>query len=106
MNTKPGWKTTEFWFTLIRNLLSVAVVLGVVTGVQADAALEILASLNVEVDQLIVIVNNIVGMLIALWAIFDGSKATRKYTRSRTQVKETSLKAYAAVEKGKRRVNP
>lgn len=45
---KPGWKTSEFWLTILGITLSAAVIIGAITQEESDtlaAALEVLAGM-------------------------------------------------------------
>jgi hypothetical protein len=92
MNVKSGWKTTEFWFTLLITLLSLGVTIGVVTGAQQDAALEILKELQIHVDSAIVLGTQIFNLVTALIAIFTGGAVTKRYTKKRSDIKMMAMK--------------
>lgn len=70
MENKPGWKTTEFYVTLVAQALAIAVLLGYL---RADHA----ADLNNALAQSIQAVAGLVASVLTAW----------KYVSSRTEVK-------------------
>lgn len=71
---KPGFKTTEFWLTVLAYVLPIAVMAGLLTSEQAQA---LLAS-----------VNEFLAALAALLVALGPVVSTVMYIYSRTKVKE------------------
>ena len=71
---KPGYKTTEFWLTVIAQILAVAVLFGVVTAEQVD-------TLNGAIESA---VKAFIGLWLAVAPLVE-------YIRSRAALKVTEL---------------
>lgn len=75
MTEKPGWKTTEFWLSLIAQAAPVLVILGVLDASEADA-------LNTALADAVKATFALLASVGVIW----------KYIESRTRVKEASKK--------------
>ena len=81
--SKPGFKTTEFWLTVLAYVLPIAVMAGLLTAEEAQNLLE---SLNTFLVAL-------AGLLVALGPV----ASTVMYIYSRTKVKEQDTKLKTAI---------
>lgn len=70
---KPGYKTTEFWLTLLAQVLPVLVITGLLTGEEVETLNQAIVEVSKSIGALLV-------ALVPLW----------KYIESRTRVKEIS----------------
>ena len=77
---KPGWQTTEFWITLIKQVLPFLVLLGVFT--LADTT-------KIE--------GAITSAIMSIGALIASSMDLWQYIKSRTEQKVATLNAQAAV---------
>lgn len=78
---KPGWQTTEFWLTLVANVLAFATVLGLIST--ADAA-----TLQGALSTAIPAALALVGSVITVWT----------YIRSRLAVKTQEAVVMSAID--------
>lgn len=74
MEAKPGYQTTEFWLSLLFNLLSVLALLGVITAEEAEELHD-----AAEV---------IVAAVMAIIAILGPAMVNVRYIASRTELKK------------------
>lgn len=68
---KPGWKTTEFWLTLLAQVLPILVITGLLTAEEIETLNQAIVEVSKAVSALLI-------ALVPLW----------KYIESRTRVKE------------------
>jgi hypothetical protein len=71
IETKPGWKTTEFWLALVSQVITILVLLKVI-------AISDAAGLETAIKESVVAVMTVIGSAMALW----------KYIQSRISTKE------------------
>lgn len=82
---KPGWMTTEFWLTLVAQVVALLVLFGVVSVADKDS---VTGTMGRAVENVFAVV----GSAAAIW----------QYIRSRTDVKQQALAS--GVELGKTQV--
>lgn len=72
---KPGWKTTEFWMTLLTQLVGLLVILGVISTQDR-------ASIEGALSSAITAVVTLIAQVSVLW----------KYIQDRTQLKMEAMR--------------
>jgi len=68
MDTKPGYKTTEFWLVVVASVLSVAVAAGVLTGEQAQQITDNTAQVFDALAGLAAALTPLVGTAMYVWS--------------------------------------
>ncbi len=86
MDTKSGFKTTEFWVTLLQALVGPVVMVLVAVGIFS-------ADMNQEVvtDELVTNIQTLATTAAAMVAVWTSASATKKYTESRATVKAAKV---------------
>lgn len=73
---KPGWKTSEFWITLVTTVVALLVMLQVLSQAEAD-------SLRAQLVQLVQVIG---GLYLAVQPLIE-------YIRARTELKSDMFRA-------------